>query len=125
MAFWKIDPAHSEVGFKVKHLVVSTNDASMSKDQENTVHNNTADRRFELMIEGKLSMIGYIMAEENTTIVFTHTEVPEQFEGQGIASRLAKAALEFAKSKGLAVIPLCPFVKSYIHRHPEYQPLVK
>lgn len=97
----------------------------MSMDQENTVRNNTADRRFELMIEGKLSMIGYMMADENTTIVFTHTEVPEELEGRGIASRLAKAALEFAKNKELAVLPLCPFVKSYIQRHPEYQPLVK
>ncbi|MDZ7362002.1 MAG: N-acetyltransferase [candidate division KSB1 bacterium] len=97
----------------------------MSKNQENTVRNNTADRRFELMIEGKLSMIEYLMADENTAIVFAHTEVPEELEGRGIASRLAKAALEFAKSKELAVIPLCPFVKSYIHRHPEYQPLVK
>lgn len=97
----------------------------MSKNQENTVHNNTADRRFELMIDGKLSMIEYLMADQNTAIVFAHTEVPEELEGRGIAARLAKAALEFAKSKGLAVIPLCPFVKSYIQRHPEYQPLVK
>lgn len=76
-------------------------------------------------IDGKLSMIEYLMADENTAIVFAHTEVPEELEGRGIASRLAKAALEFAKSKELAVIPLCPFVKSYIQRHPEYQPLVK
>lgn len=97
----------------------------MSMNQENTVRNNTADRRFELMIDGKLSMIEYLMADQNTAIVFAHTEVPEELEGRGIASRLAKAALEFAKSKELAVIPLCPFVKSYIQRHPEYQPLVK
>ncbi|MGH7599387.1 MAG: GNAT family N-acetyltransferase [bacterium] len=32
---------------------------------------------------------------------------------------------ESLSSKGLAVIPLCPFVKGYIRRHPEYQPLVK
>ncbi len=96
----------------------------MSKNQENTVRNNTDDRQFELMIDGKLSMIGYVMQGENT-IVFTHTEVPEGLEGRGIASCLAKAALEFAKSKGLAVIPLCPFVKSYFHRHSGYQPLVK
>jgi len=96
----------------------------MSKNEENTVRNNTADRRFELMIEGKLSMIEYVMPTE-TIIIFSHTEVPEELEGKGIASRLAKVALEFAKSKGLAVIPLCPFVKGYIRRHPEYQPLVK
>lgn len=96
----------------------------MSRNQENTVRNNTADRQFELMVDGKLSVIAYVMPDENT-IVFIHTEVPEELEGRGIASRLAKAALEFAKSKGLTVIPLCPFVKSYIRRHPGHQPLVK
>ncbi|MCG3118690.1 MAG: hypothetical protein ALAOOOJD_00944 [bacterium] len=96
----------------------------MSQNQENTVRNNTVDQRFEMMIDGKLSMIGYEMPNENI-IIFTHTEVPEKLEGRGIASRMAKAALEFAKSNNLAVIPLCPFVKSYIRRHPEYHPLVK
>lgn len=96
----------------------------MRANMENTVRNNTADHRFEMMIEGKLSMIGYDMPDENN-IIFTHTEVPEELEGRGIASRLAKAALEFAKNQGLAVIPLCPFVNGYIRRHPEYQPLVK
>ncbi len=96
----------------------------MNKNDENIVRNNTVDRRFELMIEGKLSIIGYDMPDENN-IIFTHTEVPEELKGRGIASRLAKVALEFAKSKGLTAIPLCPFVKSYIRRHPEYQALVK
>ena len=96
----------------------------MNINVENTVRHNTDDRQFELMIDGKLSVIAYIMPDENT-IVFTHTEVPEELEGRGIASRLAKAALESAKNDGLAVIPLCPFVKGYIQRHPEYQPLVK
>ncbi len=96
----------------------------MSKNVENTVRNNTDDRRFELMIEGKLSMIEYVMPTE-TIIIFSHTEAPKKLEGKGIAARLAKVALEFAQSKGLAVIPLCPFVKGYIRRHPEYQPLVK
>ena len=69
----------------------------MNKNEENTVRNSTADRQFELMIDGKLSVIAYDVPDENT-IVFIHTEVPEEFEGRGIASRLAKVALEFAKS---------------------------
>jgi hypothetical protein len=96
----------------------------MNTNVENTVRNNTDDRQFELVIDGKLSVIAYIKPDENT-IVFTHTEVPEELEGRGIASRLVKAALESAKNDGLAVIPLCPFVNGYIQRHPEYQPLVK
>jgi len=57
-------------------------------------------------------------------ITFTHTEVPEELEGQGIASQLARFALEDARACGLAVIPLCPFINAYIRRHQEYLPLV-
>ena len=52
-------------------------------------------------------------------VVFTHTEVPVGFEGMGLGSRLARAGLDWARSKGLRVIPVCPFVAAYIRRHPE------
>jgi hypothetical protein len=57
-------------------------------------------------------------------IVFTHTEIDGAFEGKGIGSRLAAGALDQVRSRGLAVVPLCPFIKSYIDRHPEYAALV-
>jgi predicted GNAT family acetyltransferase len=53
-----------------------------------------------------------------------HTEVPEPLSGRGIASRLAHAALVYARENGLRVIPTCPFVRSYLERHPEFQELV-
>jgi len=57
-------------------------------------------------------------------IVFTHTGVPPEAEGQGIGAALAKAGLDFAHSEGLTVRPMCPFVAGYVERHPEYQGLV-
>jgi predicted GNAT family acetyltransferase len=57
-------------------------------------------------------------------ITFLHTVVPEAFRGQGIAQKLAHAGLEHAKAEGLVVVPLCPFVQSYLRKHPEYQSLV-
>ena len=57
-------------------------------------------------------------------IVFTHTLVPASLEGRGIASVLARTALDDARSRHLRVVPLCPFVRDYIERHPEYQELV-
>ena len=48
---------------------------------------------------------------------FTHTEVPPAFEGRGVGSRLAKAALEWAVGEGLAIVPQCPFIRSYVQRH--------
>jgi predicted GNAT family acetyltransferase len=62
---------------------------------------------------------------EGDQIIFTHTGVPSALEGRGIGSALAKAGLEYARAQGMAVVPLCPFVRSYIERKPEYQPLVQ
>jgi predicted GNAT family acetyltransferase len=50
--------------------------------------------------------------------------VPEPFEGQGIGSELARAALDHARSAHLHVISRCPFVSGYIKRHPEYTDLL-
>ncbi len=57
-------------------------------------------------------------------VVFTHTEVDPAFEGQGVGSELARQALDDVRAKGLQVVPLCPFIKSWIERHPDYQELV-
>jgi len=57
-------------------------------------------------------------------IVFTHTGVPPEIEGQGIGTSLAKAGLEHARDEGLVVKPMCPFVAAFVKRNPEYQPLL-
>ncbi|MGH7599384.1 MAG: GNAT family N-acetyltransferase [bacterium] len=71
----------------------------MSNNQENTVRKNTDDRRFELMIEGKLSMIGYDMPDENN-IIFTHTEVPEELEGRALPHVWQKLLWNLPKARG-------------------------
>jgi predicted GNAT family acetyltransferase len=57
-------------------------------------------------------------------ITFLHTEVDASLEGGGVGSRLARFVLDDARSRGLQVRPLCPFIAAYIRRHPEYQDLV-
>ena len=57
-------------------------------------------------------------------VVFTHTEVFDGYEGQGIASRLVHDALDDVRRDGRRVLPLCPFVSSYIGKHQEYADLV-
>ena len=57
-------------------------------------------------------------------IVFTHTEVPPALEGHGVASALARFALDDARRRGLRVRPFCPFVAAFIRRHHEYADLV-
>jgi predicted GNAT family acetyltransferase len=87
------------------------------------VRDNEAERRFEIALDGKLAFSRYHLSGDSIT--FLHTEVPKEFEGKGIGSALAKHVLEHAKANNLKVTPMCPFIKAYIDRHPEYQGLLK
>lgn len=86
-----------------------------------TVHNREAGR-FEVAIDGELAELDYQL--QGDKIIFTHTGVPPSLEGRGIGSALAEAGLTYARKENLEVVPLCPFVRSYIERKPEYQDLV-
>jgi predicted GNAT family acetyltransferase len=57
-------------------------------------------------------------------IYLIHTEVPAELEGQGIAAQLVKKALADIQEQELTLVPLCPFVASYLKRHPEWNRLV-
>jgi len=87
------------------------------------IRNNELASQFELTKDGETAMLSYQL--QPGSITFVHTGVPEALEGQGIAKQLAMAGLEFAREKGLTVVPLCPFVAGYIKRHPEYMDLVR
>lgn len=86
------------------------------------VKHNVEAERFEVQLDGKLGIVEY--QKDGATYIFTHTEVPPEYRGQGIADRIGYVALETAKAESAQVVPLCPFIKSYIKRHKEYQPLV-
>ena len=86
------------------------------------VTDNAADSRYELAIDGQRAIAAY--QDRDGVRAFTHTEVPQQLEGKGIAGRLIAGALADARARGLEVLPLCSFVADYIERHPETQDLV-
>jgi predicted GNAT family acetyltransferase len=86
------------------------------------VQDNPQEHRYEVTLEGNTAFIEY--RRSGHSIILIHTDVPPAFEGRGIASQLAKAALDNARAAHLQVIPLCPFVATYIKRHKEYQDLV-
>ncbi len=85
------------------------------------VTNNIIQNRFEVSLEGRTAIMEYMIA--GTNMIFTHTEVPPEFEGKGIASRMAQFALDYARDHSYKIQALCPFVALYIRRHPEYQPI--
>ena len=88
-----------------------------------TVTDNPVTGRFEAHIDGRLA--GF--AEYRLTdalIVFTHTEVDPAFEGQGVGSTIARFALDQLLASGTRqALPVCPFIKGWIQRHPEYLPI--
>jgi len=87
-----------------------------------TIENNQAAHRWEAHVDQYVAVAEY--RRRGNTIFFIHTEVPHELEGQGVASKLIKTALDEARAQQLAVVPFCPFVAGYIRRHPDYKALV-
>ncbi|VXB62223.1 GNAT family N-acetyltransferase [Maribacter litoralis] len=79
-------------------------------------------KRYEVLIDDSTAFIDYIIAKEK--IYLTHTEVPKSMAGKGIGSALVLKILEDIERQNLILVPLCPFVASYIKRHPEWNKLV-
>jgi uncharacterized protein len=82
------------------------------------VQNNEAASRFEVVLDAGLAQLRY--DRSGNDIFLIHTEVPKELEGRGIAGRLATTALIFARENGLRAVIRCPYVKTYVQRHPEF-----
>lgn len=79
--------------------------------------------RYEMYVGDELAgVVEYQDAPGRRTMV--HTRIEPAFEGRGLGGTLAAAALDDARARGLGVVPTCPFIRSYIERHPEYADLV-
>ncbi len=86
------------------------------------VEDNTAAQRLEIVDGGAIAFLTYRMKDGAVEVL--QGETPPELRGRGLAGALAKFALERDKAAGRKVIPTCPFVKTYIDRHPEYASLV-
>ena len=86
------------------------------------IQHNPAALRFEVIVDGMLCRTDYRM--HGDTMMLVHSEVPRQLEGRGIASALVRAAFQHAADKGMDVLPVCSFVRSWVQRHPEVEPLL-
>lgn len=82
------------------------------------------NKRFELDIDGKLSVIEYTVKRSTNQIFLVHTEVHSALRGQGVGEKLVKEALEMVRKNGYELVPLCPFVASFLKRHKEYHDLM-
>lgn len=87
------------------------------------VVDNPAENRFEAALpDGSKAIVTYKVLA--TGVLIDHTEVPEQWEGKGIAGQLAEQVLTDIRGRGLLVLPVCPFFAGWIPRHPEFHDLV-
>jgi predicted GNAT family acetyltransferase len=85
-----------------------------------TIKRSDGAGRYEASVDGELA--GFADFEESGRLtVLTHTEVDPAYEGQGVGSALAKGVLDDLRARGATVVPLCPFIRSWIEKHPDYQ----
>jgi predicted GNAT family acetyltransferase len=73
--------------------------------------------RFEVEEEGSLAELIYEV--RGNELVLIHTGVPGAFSGRGIGGLLVEAAIDRAAREGLDIVPVCPFAREWIERHPE------
>jgi uncharacterized protein len=84
---------------------------------------NPARSRFEMHVGGeRAGLVQYNLHGDTLTLI--HTEVNDKFQGMGLASKLARAVLDSARERGLAVLPYCPYITGWIRKHPDYRDLV-
>ncbi len=81
------------------------------------VTDNSEESRLELRIGDAVAELVYRRRADR--LVLVHTEVPDELGGRGIGGQLVRAALEKAAAEDLTVVPLCPFARSWLERHPD------
>ena len=91
--------------------------------EDNKLIENEKKHRNEFQNDDKIAKIYYIKSN-NGEIYRVHTEVPASLGGRGVGSQLAEKTLADIERQGLRLVPLCPFVAGYIHKHPEWKRIV-
>jgi uncharacterized protein len=94
----------------------------MKSEEKILVKHNAAEHRFETEVAGHLAVADYEIAGER--MIFTHTFVPPELRGRGLAEKLVRVGLEHARSERLRVVPACSYVATFIERNAEFKPLL-
>lgn len=86
------------------------------------VIHNVSQERFEVLLGEQKAVLVYMI--KAGLFLLLHTEVPPDYEGHGIAGKMAFEAMEYAKKQGLKIRSYCSYTTRYIERHKEYQDLL-
>lgn len=80
--------------------------------------------RYAVVIDGHEAEMTYSRAGESL-IIIDHTGVPDALRGQGVGEALVQRGVEDARAEGRKILPLCPFAKAQIQKHPEWQDVLQ
>jgi len=86
------------------------------------IRDNAEARRFEAAVDGRVAFAEYNRL--STGIVLTHTEVPPELEGRGIASAIFRFVVATLRERGETVMPVCPVFALWLRRHAEAHDVV-
>ena len=87
------------------------------------VRDNPTQLRYELLLDGDVA--GFILYRRRPeAVALVHTDMSPRLEGRGLGAKLVAGALDDLRARGLHVVPICPFVRAFIDRHPGYADLV-
>jgi predicted GNAT family acetyltransferase len=103
----------------------------MADNQETQVriHPDSEEHRVEALVDGQVAGFSDYRVESDgsdgqAVLTFTHTEVDDAYEGQGVGSRLARGVMDFARDQGARIVPECSFIRAYMSRHEETHDLL-
>jgi predicted GNAT family acetyltransferase len=85
------------------------------------VTDNVGRSRFELGADGARGFIDY--RRSGAILRLDHAEVPAALAGHGLGTRLVRESLDLIRSRGERMVPVCPFIKDFVRRHPAYADL--
>jgi uncharacterized protein len=81
-----------------------------------TVTDNADENRLEIHENGELAELLYRIRAGR--LILVHTEVPDALGGRGLGGQLVQAAIDKAAHDGMTLVPLCPFARGWLERHP-------
>jgi hypothetical protein len=87
------------------------------------VRDDKENHRYLLELDGEVVGVA-VYHERGGRRFFVHTEVEPGHEGEGLGSTLARGALDDVRAMGMKIVPLCPFITSFIEHNPEYAGLI-
>jgi len=100
-----------------------TKEATPATETSPEVKLEPENHRFAVHFEGSTAVLDFKKVGEKV-FDFRRTFVPPDLRGHGLAGKIVKTALGWAREQNVKIIPTCSYVKAYVDRHPDEQDLV-